>query len=353
MARLLRGRYELFAIRGFARRALVLAFFAGCVATPLARAEVVEEIVAWVNGEIITRSELEDEEKQMVAEVYRAYSGADLDQKVAELKAGLLKDMIERKILLDRAKSLFQDLNQIKEFYYKGFKEDQKISDDAEFAKMIAEEGMTVEQFKTRLLETYAPKEVLRVEVRDRISIGDAEVEAFYKQHPEMFLIPAKLSVSEIVLKAPTAEAREQREADAKAVVAELRAGADFAETARRVSDAGTKDAGGVLGEIVKGDLAADLEEAAMALPAGGISEPIPMSYGFHILKMDSRVDEQTEKLDDVREKIRTFLTDRKFNEERLKYLDRIRAEAQWCVKAKFRDRVTAELQSTMHCRES
>ena len=335
------------------RRAAWCALGVSLVAAPIARAEVVEEIVAWVNGEIITSSELEDEEKAMVAEVYRAYTGADLDQRVAELRAGLLKEMIERKILLDRAKALFQDLNQIKEFYYKGFKEDQKIADDAEFARMIAEEGMTVEQFKTRLLETYAPKEVLRVEVRDRISVGDVEVEAFYKEHPEMFLVPAKLSVSEIVLKAPNEEARTKREADAQAIVAELRAGADFAETARRVSEAGTKDAGGALGEIVKGDLSSVLEVVALALPAGGISDPIPMSYGFHILKMDSRVDEHTEKLDDVREKIRTYLTDRKFSEERLKYLDRIRAEAQWCVKAKYRDRVTAELQASMHCRES
>ncbi len=340
-------------IRRFWRRAAIVALAGGILAVPVSRAELIEEIVAWVNGEIITRSELEEEEKAMVAEVYRAYTGADLDQRVAELRAGLLKDMIERKILLDRAKALFQDLNQIKEFYYKGFKEDQKITDDAEFARMIAEEGMTVDQFKTRLLETYAPKEVLRVEVRDRISVGDAEVEAFYKEHQDMFLVPAKLTVSEIVLKAPSEEARAQREADALAIVAELRAGADFAETARRVSEAGTKEAGGALGEIAKGDLSPVLETVVMALPQGGISDPLPMSYGFHILKMDSRIDEHAQNLEDVREQVRTYLTDRKFNEERVKYLDRIRAEAQWCVKAKFRDRVSAELQTSMHCRES
>jgi peptidyl-prolyl cis-trans isomerase SurA len=340
-------------IRRFWRRAAIVALAGGILAVPVSRAELVEEIVAWVNGEIITRSELEDEEKAMVAEVYRTYTGADLDQRVAELRAGLLKDMIERKILLDRAKALFQDLSQIKEFYYKGFKEDQKIADDAEFARMIAEEGMTVDQFKTRLLETYAPKEVLRVEVRDRISVGDAEVEAFYKERPEMFLVPAKLTVSEIVLKAPSEEARAQREADALAIVAELRAGADFAETARRVSEVGTKESGGALGEIAKGDLSPVLESVVMALPQGGISDPLPMSYGYHILKMDSRIDEHAEKLEDVREKVRTYLTDRKFNEERVKYLDRIRSEAQWCVKAKFRDRVSAELQTSMHCRES
>jgi len=339
--------------RRFSSRGAVGALVAIAIAAPVSRAELLEEIVAWVNGEIITRSEFEDEEKVMVAEVYRGYTGADLDQRVAELRAGLLQDIIERKILLDRARALFQDLNQIKEFYYKGFKEDQHIADDAEFARMVAEEGMTVDQFKTRLLETYAPKEVLRVEVRDRISIGDAEVEAYYKEHSEMFLVPAKLTVSEIVLKASTEDARAERATKAQAIVVELRTGADFAETARRVSEAGTKDGGGLLGEVAKGDLAAELEAAAATLPAGGISDPISMSYGFHILKMDSRVDEHTSKLEEVRDQIRTYLTDRKFSEERVTYLERIRSEAEWCVKSKYRDRVKTETQSTMRCRES
>ncbi len=320
---------------------------------PAGRAETVEEIVAWVNGDIITRSEYDEEEKLMVAEVYRGYTGDDLDQRVAEMRAGLLQDMIERKILLDRARSLFQDLDQIKEFYFKNFKEDQKIADDAEFARLVAGEGMTVEQFKTRLLEMYAPKEVLRVEVRDRISVSDAEVDAFYKDNPQMFIVPAKITVSEIVLKVSTDADREKRAAEAQAIVAELRAGADFAETARRVSEAGTKDQGGLLGEVAKGDLAPDLEQAAMTLPAGGISDAIPKSYGFHILRVDSRVDEHMTPIDGIREQIRNHLMDRKFNEERLKYLDRLRSEAQWCVKTKYRDRLRAEIQSTMHCRES
>ena len=331
----------------------VVTLSVAALSVPAARAELLEEIVAWVNGEIITRSEFEDEEKTMLAEVYRSSTGADLDERVAVLKAGLLQDMIERKILLDRARALFQDLNQIKEFYYRGFKEDQKITDEAELERMLAAEGMTVDQFKTRLLETYAPKEVLRVEVRDRISISDAEIEAFYNANRELFLVPGKLTVSEIVLKAATEEARATRAAEADQIVAELRSGADFGETARRVSEAGTKDAGGLLGEVSKGDLLPDLEKAALALPAGGISDPIAMSYGFHILKVNERLEEGVAKLDEVRERIRNHLIDRKFNEERVTYLTRVRSEAEWCVKAKYRDRVSPELQSTMRCRDS
>jgi len=337
------------------RRSLVAVavFVAAALAAPVTRAVLIEEIVAWVNGEIITRSEYEDEEKAMVADVYRTYTGSDLDQRVVELRAALLQEMIERKILLDRARSLFQDLDQIRDFYYKNFKEDQKITDDAEFARLIAQDGMTVEQFKKRLLETYAPKEVLRVEVRDRISVSDAEVDAFYKENPTLFLVPAKITVSEIVLKASTEVEPGSRAAEAETIVTELRGGADFAETARRVSEAGTRDEGGSLGEVGEGDLAAGLEKIAMALPAGGISDPISTTYGFHILRVDSRVDEHVTALDGIREQVRDYIANRRFDEDRLKYLDRLRSEAQWCVKAKYRDRLRTETLSTMRCQES
>jgi hypothetical protein len=57
--------------------------------------------------------------------------------------------------------------------------------------------------------------------------------------------------------------------------------------------------------------------------------------------------------LEGIREQIRSYLTDRRFETERRKYLDRLRSEAQWCVKTKYRDRLRAELQSKMQCPES
>ena len=115
--------------------------FALLGAAGAARAEMVEEIVAFVNGDIITRSEFEQEEQLMVAEAYRRYTGTELDERVKALRASMLIDMVDRRILLAKAQLMFKDLEGIKKIYYEGFKENQKIKSDAEFEEMLKAEG--------------------------------------------------------------------------------------------------------------------------------------------------------------------------------------------------------------------
>ena len=93
------------------RAALVLALLIGSAAVAPPRAELVEEIVAWVNGQIITRSELEEEEQMMIAEAYRRYTGEELDNAVNNLRATMLIDIVDRKILLDKAAMLYEAID--------------------------------------------------------------------------------------------------------------------------------------------------------------------------------------------------------------------------------------------------
>jgi peptidyl-prolyl cis-trans isomerase SurA len=317
---------------------LVLTGAAMCV-TP-ARAELLEEIVAWVNGEIITMTDMEQEEQAMVAEAYKRYTGAELDENVKAMRQGLLVEMIDRKILLDRARAMFSDIEGVKDTYYEGFKESQGIADDAEFARMLEQEGMTVASFKLRLLEMYAPEEVLRYEVGNRISVSDEEIESYYQDHPEMFALEDQLTVREIVLLADTDVKKEARRSDAEQVVERARSGEDFTELAREVSEAGTKAEGGLLGELKRGDLSTQIEEVAFGLGLGEVSDPIETPYGFHILTVEERTVGEQMTLDDTRDRLRTFLEDQKYQEELTTFRKKIRAEAEWCVKAKYQDRV-------------
>jgi len=308
-----------------------------------ARAELFEEIVAWVNGEIITMSEMEREEQAMVAEAYRRYTGDELDESVQRLRAGLLVEMIDRKILLDRAKAMFTDLEGIKDAYFQGFKESQGVTSDAEFESMLQQEGLTIESFKLRLLEMYAPEEVLRYEVGNRISVSDAEVEAFYKENPQRFVLDDVVTVREIVLLADTDAKKDAKRAEAEQVVERARAGEDFAELAKEISEAGTKAEGGLLGELKRGDLSDQLETVAFGLETDQVSDPIETRYGFHILKVEESVVGERILLDDARERLREFLEDQKYEEDLEAFRKKMRAEAEWCVKAKYKDRVPSE----------
>jgi hypothetical protein len=83
--------------------AVVLAVGAVTLAPSVVRAEMLEEIVAYVNGDIVTRSQLEEEEQALLAEVYRRFTGEELDQQVDMLHQRVLLDIIDRKILFHRA----------------------------------------------------------------------------------------------------------------------------------------------------------------------------------------------------------------------------------------------------------
>jgi peptidyl-prolyl cis-trans isomerase SurA len=308
-------------------------------ALPPARAEVLEEIVAKVNDEIITKSDLEAEDQAMTAELYRDLSGPELDRRLSEGKAMLLRRMIDRRLLMQRGERMFTELDKMGDTLVEQFIEYQKIKDKVELGRLLAQEGLTLPEFKRRLLEQQVPTEVLRYEVGGRVAVGDKEVEAYYRDHPQEFTVPAEATVREIVLLTEGAD-RDQRRAEAEAVRGRGAAGEDFAALAREVSQAGTKENGGLLGTIHRGDMAPELEAAAFSIPVGSVSPVIEMSHGFHVLKVDARTEDRLQPLEEVKEPTREKIADRRYAKDLQTFLDKSWNEATIWINPKYADRL-------------
>ncbi len=317
---------------------LTLALLGAPLPVPALRAEVVEEIVATVNGDIITKSEVEDEEKLILAEVYRRFSGADLDRETARARAALLDRIIDRKILIQRAARMF-DLTKLEKNLVEEFKEQNKFKTDDELQRALAQEGMTLEDLKTRLLETYAPQEMIRFEVLGRLSVSDKEIQAYYETHPEMGSEPARVKVREIVLLADDTNRDAKRAEIASIREQAVAEGADFAAIAAEKSDAGSKKDGGLIGTITAGDLAPELERAAFALPSGGVSDVIELSHGFHLLKVDERLEARKKTLEELKDTVRHHLEEEKYQTALAEYLKKARSESDVFVNEAYRDR--------------
>jgi len=308
------------------------------------RAEVVEEIVAWVNGEIITRSELEQEEQAMMSEVYRRYTGEELDAQMRVLREELLIQMIDRKILVDKAATMY-DMAKMGDAFYDSFKEQQGITDDEELAAALAREGMTMESLRQRLIEMFAPDEVLRYEVGSRVSVSDSELQAYYEEHLEDFRTPAEATIREIVLLAEDDAAKERRRPEAEQVRARVTTGGEsFADVAREVSEAGTNTEGGLLGPLKRGELSEQLERVAFELPVGEVSEIVEMPHGLHLCTVESRIESRIPPLDEISEDLRRWMEDRKYFQQRRAFVTKIRSEAEWCVKAAYADRLPPDV---------
>lgn len=303
------------------------------------RAEVVDEIVAWVGGDIITKSELDQAEEELIGDLYRRYTGEELDRQVALARETLLQQLIDQKILYLRAARLFE-MDIMEKAIMDMFMEQQKIESEEELKRLLAQEGMTLEGFKRRMVERVAPDEVLRLEVSSRISVGDKEVEEFYQEHMEEFKVETKITLRELVLLANDENREEQRKEAARLHALAAAPEADFESLVLEYSQAGTKDQGGLLGPLGVGDLSEALAEQAVSLPVGTVSDIIEMPYGFHLIKVEDRTEQYTKPLEEVSDTIRSFIEDKKYVEGIREFLEKARSETEWRVNDKYAHRI-------------
>jgi len=327
--------------------ATAIAVVAGlAIAAPPARAEVIEEIVAKVNDDIITMSELQREEQAVIADLYREYTGAELDGKVAMARAGLLQMLIDRKLLIHRAERLY-DIEKMEAALLENFMAQQGIPDLAELNRALAADGLSLEELKQRLVEMAAPQEVIRFEVAGRLSVGDQEIEAYYSANPQEFLVPAEVSLREIVLVTPPGEAPSARMPEIEAIREQLLAeGADFARIAEQESDAGSAKVGGLIGPFKRGDLFPALEDVAFSNPIGVISPVITTANGLHVIRVEERTEDRTLTVDEVKEDLRAKLEDEKYSKALAEFLEKARDEADIWVNPKYRAKYGAETSS-------
>jgi peptidyl-prolyl cis-trans isomerase D len=150
------------------------------------------------------------------------------------------------------------------------------------------------------------------------VEVTAKEIENYYQTNPEKFIQPKRIKVRHILLKADPKDAEGMTKARQKAesIREEASKGKDFSRLAKQYSeDPGTKDRGGELGFISKGQVVPEFEEAAFGLKTGEISPVIQTAFGLHILKVDEIQEQKTDPLDKVKGQIQTFLQTRQARE--------------------------------------
>jgi len=259
------------------------------VATPITpNGEVVENVVARVNDQIITRSEYEQGEQSLLQEAQRSnMSEADL---LAQ-QQNLLRDMIDQQILLSKGKELgitgdaetMRRLDEIR-------KQNHLDSMEA-LEKAASTQGVSFEDFKQGIKNNAITQQVVRDEVGRRINLSHAQELEYYNAHSKEFEVPEQIHLSEILVPTPDTPTPAQiQEAQTKAddLEAKLKAGGNFADLAKSSSGGPTAAAGGDLGDFKRGTLGDVLENATFPLAAGGFTAPIRTRQGFVILRVDS-----------------------------------------------------------------
>jgi len=143
-------------------------------------------------------------------------------------------------------------------------------------------------------------------QLRTRANVSDDDVKAYYDQHLDQYKLPERAHVAHILFKTvdkTDAEVEETRK-KAEDVLKKAKSGANFGDLAKQYSEDTTKDKGGDLDWIVRGQTVPEFEQAAFSLPKGAISDLVKTQYGFHIIKVLDHEAARTQPLDEVRPQI-------------------------------------------------
>lgn len=304
---------------------MVSPLMAGCAKPSAAPAppkdEVPEEdVVAIVNGVEITKDEfiqrlmvyIQSNESQMrkAGEWQKANETEEefVQRFIPLIGKNVLEGMILEILIEQKAKE--QNIT------VKPEEIDKKIDELKPTAEDLSKMGMTIEELRQQVERQILMEKI----VSKAVIVTEKEIRDHFERYKANFAKPEEIKASHILLRT---------EVEAKAILSQLKAGADFAELARRESiDPTTKEKGGDLGFFSRGKMTPAFEEAAFALEAGEFSEVVETPYGYHIIKVDEKKPAQEPNLELVREEIRKTLTEQKTWTTRSNLLQNLREEA-------------------------
>jgi peptidyl-prolyl cis-trans isomerase SurA len=310
----------------------------------------VEEMVARVNDQIITRSDYDRAMKEMDNEARQR--GATM-QEIAAAHKDLLRNLIDQQLWLSKGKELgitgetelVNRLNEIRKQY------NLETMEDLE--KAAREQGVSFEDFKANIRNGIITQQVMRQEIGKRIQFTPGEAQRYFEQHKQEYARQESVTLAEILVSTGTpapsvtepggvqpedAAALAAALAKANDIEAKLHAGGDFGQLARSFSDGPTAASGGDLGQFHRGALAKVLEDKTFALKTGEYTEPIRTRQGFVILKVVEHIPGGIPPFKDVEEQVEENFFTARMEPAMRAYLTTMREQAFIDIKPGFTD---------------
>ena len=312
---------------------------------------VVDQVVARVNGDIVSQDELQRLTRELAQELqHQGASGAALQQEVDTRRKDVLRDRIDELLLIQKGKELNINIDSDFNKYVANLQRSSGLTDPDKFHEWVRQQSSTsYEDFITEAKNQFLTREVIGQEVGRHINITDKEIEDYYNAHKQDFIRDEKVFLSEILISTEGKDAAGVAAADKKArqISDEAARGERFADLAHDNSDAVTAKDGGVLGGYKKGDLAKPIEDAVWNLPKGAVTKPVAVPTGFEVFKIDDHTKAGLEPLADAKSDIENQLYGPKMQPKIREYLTQLRKQAFLQIKPGYVDTGAAAGQST------
>jgi peptidyl-prolyl cis-trans isomerase SurA len=305
---------------------------------------VVEEIIARVNNEIITKSEY-DKARETAAEEAKQdcqnkCTPEQLQQAIDERQKNTLRDLIDQSLLVQRGKDLgvSVETDVIKRLDQIRIQNNLNSMEDLE--KAVSAQGINWEDFKNNIRNGLLTQKVIGSEVGSHITIGHDEIEKYYNEHKAEFVRPEQVALRSIEIntekKTPEQVAELRKKADT--TLKRIHDGEDFSEMAKRFSDGSTAKQGGYLGQYKRGELSKELEDVVFKMKKNSVTDVLETKQGFLILQVVEHYDEGEQTLATVEPEITDKLYSARMEPAMREYVKTLREQSYVVIKPGYQD---------------
>ena len=294
-------------------------------------AEMVDRIVAIINHEIITLSELNNSLETYMKRVGQSSEVTDREDVKKRLRTLILDSLIDQKLIIQEAQKLGiaatdDDVDQaIKDMLSK-----KKITMKT-MAENIASQGGTIEDYREEIKQHLTKRNLIGREIRKNVTITQEEIGNYYRKHRNDYEGKEAVRIRQILIIVPKdcdVETKEKKRSSAEETLKRLRNGEPFSLLAAEVSQGPAAQTGGDLGYIEKGLILPEVDTVAFSLKKGEISGIIETSVGYHIIQVVDKRGAGIKPPESVREEIIEKLGRQKVEEKFQEWLEEQRKKS-------------------------
>lgn len=310
----------------------ILGFMLLVLSPAWAQKQLVDRVIAVINEEAITQSELDIFLRPLYEDLRKEYEGEELMRQLNEVRLKLLNQMIEDRLVSQEAKTrgITVDESEIDELV-REFK--VRFPSEQEFEKTIASQGMALSELREMYRRQQSIRKLHDMEIRSQVVVSPREVEEYYKNHSSEFSEEEKIKIRSITI-------RKTEEAAGKGILDEaakqkidsiekrIRAGEAFEALAQEFSEDNHAQEGGMAGWVKRGEMLASIDESLFELKAGAISPVLETSAGYHLFKIEEKKTGELPPLEEVRMKIHHLLFRQKAEKRFKEWMEELKARA-------------------------
>jgi len=304
----------------------------------------VEEIIARVNNEIITKSEYEKARNSAQEDARQDCQGKctpeQLKAEIDQRQKTSLRDLIDQSLLVQRAKDMGVSVEPELIKRLDAIRIQNKIESMEELEKAVTSQGLNWEDFKNNIRNTLLTQRVIGSEVGSHITISDEEISKYYEAHKKEYVRQEQVALREIEVSTQGKKPEEIPDLKKKAetTLQRIKDGEDFGEMAKRFSDSNTKTQGGFLGLYKRGELSKELEDKVFKMKKNELTEVTETKQGFLILQVLEHYDEGEQSLAKVKNEIMDKLYGARMEPAMREYLKTLREQSFVVIKPGYVD---------------